>query len=69
MRTMSNIDNICPLCGGDISLKKYEIVGQDTYQIRPEVVEQATRLVCPYCERKVTQYKQYRLDKSCVLVR
>ena len=66
---MSEIDHTCPHCGGDISLKKYEVIGGDLYQIRPEVVEKATRLVCPYCEKKVTLYQKFRLDVACVLVR
>ena len=69
MRTMSEIDHTCPYCGGDISLKLYKVINEDIYPVRSTAVEKAMRIVCPYCEKKVTMYEQYVLDKVAVLKR
>ena len=66
---MTSIDHTCPYCGGDISLRLYKVVREDIYPIRSTAVESATRIVCPYCEKKVTMYQQYVLDKVAVLKR
>lgn len=66
---MTSIDHTCPYCGGDISLRLYKVVREDIYPIRSTAVESATRIVCPYCEKKVTMYQQYVLDKVTVLKR
>lgn len=69
MRTMSEIDHTCPYCGGDISLKDYKPLEDDLYRLPRDRVERAIRLICPYCEKKVTMYQQYTLDRVSVLKR
>ena len=69
MRRSKMSDKLCPYCGGDISLKLYGVISEDIYPIRSTAVESATRIVCPYCEKKITMYQQYVLDKVMVLKR